>query len=120
MSRKSVFNGTAMGRRRTRRSHLQNPETNSSECLHRPNPSRAQIQAKSKHSTPDCLENAVPLSRVVEKAARALKAYQMQIERAAIIYQYEFGHEIMEPGAWLSRGAIYAINQRRRKPVTAQ
>lgn len=43
MSRKTVFNGTATGRRRKRRSHLQNSETISSELLHRPTLSRAQI-----------------------------------------------------------------------------
>ncbi|QIR27649.1 antitermination protein [Kluyvera genomosp. 3] len=120
MSRKTVFNGTATGRRRKRRSHLQNSETISSELLHRPTLSRAQIQAKGAHHTPNQLEDAISLETVAQRAARAIKAYQMQIERAVIVYQHEFGHTIQEPGACLSRGAIYAVNQRRSRPITAQ
>lgn len=120
MSRKTVFNGTATGRRRRRRSHLQNSETISSEFLHRPTLSRAQIQAKGLHHTPNHLEDAVSLETVAQRAAKVLRAYQMQIERAVIIYQYEFGHTILEPGACLSPRAIYAVNQRRSRPITAQ
>lgn len=54
MSRKTAFNGSAAGRRRAQRSHLQNPQTLSSDLIHRPTPSRAQIQAKGKHHTRLC------------------------------------------------------------------
>ncbi len=46
MTRRTVFNGSAAGRRRERRAALQNETTASSEVLHRPTLSRAQIQAK--------------------------------------------------------------------------
>ena len=49
MSRKTAFNGSAAGRRRAQRAHLQNPQTLSSDLIHRPTPSRAQIQAKGGH-----------------------------------------------------------------------
>ncbi|EBX6193988.1 antitermination protein, partial [Salmonella enterica subsp. enterica serovar Idikan] len=48
MTRRTVFNGSAAGRRRERRAALQNAVTASSEVLHRPTLSRAQIQAKGK------------------------------------------------------------------------
>ncbi|EBW9597638.1 antitermination protein, partial [Salmonella enterica subsp. enterica serovar Braenderup] len=52
MTRRTVFNGSASGRRRERRAALQNETTASSEVLHRPTLSRVQIQAKGKHETP--------------------------------------------------------------------
>ena len=64
MSRKTAFHGSAAGRRRAQRSHLQNPQALSSERLHRPTPSRAQIQAKGKHHTPARIEDALPINFV--------------------------------------------------------
>ncbi|EBR0345106.1 antitermination protein, partial [Salmonella enterica subsp. enterica serovar Bareilly] len=52
MTRRTTFNGSAAGRRRERRAALQNAVTASSEVMHRPTLSRAQIQAKGKHETP--------------------------------------------------------------------
>lgn len=66
MSRKTAFNGSAAGRRRAQRSHLQNPQTLSSDLIHRPTPSRAQIQAKGKHHTPERIEDALPIKFVAQ------------------------------------------------------
>ena len=66
MSRKTAFNGSAAGRRRAQRAHLQNPQTLSSDLIHRPTPSRAQIQAKGKHHTPERIEDALPIKFVAQ------------------------------------------------------
>ena len=48
MTRRTVFTGSAAGRRRERRAHLQNEVSNSAELLHRPTPSRVELQCKRK------------------------------------------------------------------------
>ncbi|MFQ9622676.1 MAG: antitermination protein [Enterobacteriaceae bacterium] len=87
MSRKTAFNGSAAGRRRAQRSHLQNPQTLSSDLIHRPTPSRAQIQAKGKHHTPERIEDALPIKFVAQDIFWQREEYKRQIERATIIYQ---------------------------------
>ena len=73
MSRKTAFNGSAAGRRRAQRAHLQNPQTLSSDLIHRPTPSRAQIQAKGGHHTPsriDCASDRYLSARVCTRLYR--------------------------------------------------
>ena len=91
MSRKTAFHGSAAGRRRAQRSHLQNPQALSSERLHRPTPSRAQLEE-----------------------------YKRQIARATIVYQQEFSHHYAQPGTWLCHRAIYALGLQKRKKITAK
>ena len=95
MSRKTAFNGSAAGRRRAQRSHLQNPQTLSSDLIHRPTPSRAQIQAKGKHHTPERIEDALPIKFVAQDIFWQREEYKRQIERATIIYQQEFSHSLL-------------------------
>ncbi|HHD7472487.1 antitermination protein [Klebsiella oxytoca] len=120
MSRKTAFHGSAAGRRRAQRSHLQNPQALSSERLHRPTPSRAQIQAKGKHHTPARIENALPINFVAQDIFWQLEEYKRQIARATIVYQQEFSHHYAQPGAWLCHRAIYAPGLQKRKKITAK
>jgi hypothetical protein len=96
MSRKTAFNGSAAGRRRAQRSHLQNPQTLSSDLIHRPTPSRAQIQAKGSTIRLNVLRTHCRLNlwhRIWQR-----EEYKRQIERATIIYQQEFAHQYAQPG----------------------
>ncbi|EHT00900.1 MULTISPECIES: hypothetical protein [Klebsiella] len=120
MSRKTAFNGSAAGRRRAQRSHLQNPQTLSSDLIHRPTPSHAQIQAKGKHHTPERIEDALPIKFVAQDIFWQREEYKRQIERATIIYQQEFAHQYAQPGTWLFQRAIYALGLQKRKKVTAR
>ncbi|EDB6599732.1 antitermination protein [Salmonella enterica subsp. diarizonae] len=89
MTRRTAFNGSAAGRRRERRAALQNAVTASSEVLHRPTLSRAQIQAKGKHETPKRIEDAKSLQFMAKDAFWKLEEYKRQIERAAIVFENE-------------------------------
>ncbi|MGU7039410.1 transcriptional antitermination N peptide [Salmonella enterica subsp. enterica serovar Anatum] len=89
MTRRTVFNGSASGRRRERRAALQNETTASSEVLHRPTLSRVQIQAKGKHETPKRIEDAKSLQFMAKDAFWQLEEYKRQIERAAIVFENE-------------------------------
>lgn len=121
MTRRTAFNGSASGRRRERRAALQNAVTASSEVMHRPTLSRAQIQAKGKHETPKRLEDAKPLQFMAQDAFWNLKEYKLQIERAAIVYSNEFGHKPLESGMCLPEVALYAAGYRKTKgTVTAR
>ncbi|ECF5826384.1 antitermination protein, partial [Salmonella enterica] len=83
MTRRTAFNGSASGRRRERRAALQNAVTASSEVLHRPTLSRAQIQAKGKHETPKRIEDAKSLQFMAKDAFWQLEEYRRNLERAA-------------------------------------
>lgn len=120
MSRRTAFKGSAAGRRRERRSHLQNPETLTADVLHRPTPGRALIQAKGVHHTPDSIDNAVPIKFIAQDAIWQREEYKRQIERAAIIYQQEFGHKYIESADYLCHRAIYALGLQKRKKITAR
>lgn len=89
MTRRTAFNGSASGRRRERRAALQNAVTASSEVMHRPTLSRAQIQAKGKHETPKRIEDAKPIKFMVQDAFWQMEEYKRQIERAAIVFENE-------------------------------
>jgi hypothetical protein len=93
MTRRTAFNGSASGRRRERRAALQNEITASSEVMHRPTLSRAQIQAKGNHETPKRIEDAKPIKFMVQDAFWQLEEYKRNLERAAIVYANEFGHK---------------------------
>ena len=86
MTRRTAFNGSASGRRRERRAALQNEISASSEVLHRPTLSRAQIQAKGNHETPKRIEDAKPIKFMVQDAFWQLEEYKRNLERAAIVY----------------------------------
>lgn len=120
MSRKTAFKGSAAGRRRAQRSHLQNPQTFSSEHLHRPTPCRAQIQAKGGHHTPERIEDALAIKFVARDIFWQRDEYKRKIARAAIIYQQEFAHHYIEPGIYLYPRAIYALGMQKTKKVTAR
>lgn len=120
MTRRTAFNGSASGRRRERRAALQNEITASSEVLHRPTLSRAQIQAKGKHETPKRIEDAKPIKFMVQDAFWQLEEYKRNLERAAIVYANEFCHKPMETGMCLPGVALYAAGYRNTKQVTAR
>ncbi|EMJ7622956.1 antitermination protein [Enterobacter hormaechei] len=120
MTRRTVFNGSASGRRRERRAALQNAVTASSEVMHRPTLSRVQIQAKGKHETPKRIEDAKPIKFMVQDAFWNLEEYKRNLERAAIVYANEFGHKPMETGMCLPDVALYAAGYRTSKTVTAR
>ncbi len=68
MTRRTQFKGNSRSRRRERlkakalaNGVLAREEAISSEVLHRPTLSRAQIQAKGTHETPDRIEDAKPI-----------------------------------------------------------
>lgn len=46
MTRRTQFTGSAAGRRRERRAHLQSEVSSSSEVMHRPTPNRVVLQCK--------------------------------------------------------------------------
>lgn len=89
MTRKTAFTGSSAGRRRERRAALQNSVTASSETLHRPTLSRAQIQAQGSHFTPASLEEATPIKFVAMDAEWECAEYKRNLERAAILYSNE-------------------------------
>lgn len=89
MTRRTVFTGSSSGRRRERRAALQNEITASAERLHRPTLSRAQIQAKGTHHTPDRIEHATCLKMVAQDANWERREYLAQIERASVLYENE-------------------------------
>ncbi|EDV0836493.1 antitermination protein [Salmonella enterica subsp. enterica serovar Havana] len=120
MTRRTAFNGSASGRRRERRAALQNAVTASSEVMHRPTLSRAQIQAQGKHETPKRIEDAKPIKFMVQDAFWQLEEYKRNLERAAIVYANEFGHKPMDTGMCLPDVALYAAGYRNVKPVTAR
>lgn len=120
MSRRTSFSGSASGRRRKRRAALQDAITVSSETMHRPTLSRAQIQAKGKHHTPERIEDATPIKFVAQDAVWQRREYKRQIERAAIVYSNEFGHKPLENGMCLPDVAMYAAGYRKSKGITAR
>lgn len=120
MTRRTAFNGSASGRRRERRAAMQNEITSSSDSLHRPTLSRAQIQAKGSHYTPERIEDATPIKFVAQDAIWNRREYKRQIERAAIVYANEFGHKPLEVGMCLPDTAIYAAGHRKSKQITAR
>lgn len=120
MTRRTSFNGSASGRRRARRAALQNVVTASSEVMHRPTLSRAQIQAQGKHETPRRIDDATPIKFVAQDAVWRREEYKRNLERAAVVYGNEFGHKPIESGVCLPDVALYAAGYRTSKSVTAR
>lgn len=120
MSRRTAFSGSASGRRRERRASLQNAATASTDTMHRPTLSRAQIQAKGSHFTPGSIEEATAIKFVAQDAEWEREEYKRNMERAAILYSNEFGHKPMETGMCLPDVALYAAGYRNTKQVTAR
>ncbi|HFL4069123.1 TPA: antitermination protein [Escherichia coli] len=120
MTRRTAFNGSASGRRRERRAALQNEITASSAVLHRPTLSRAQIQAKGTHETPERIEDAKPIKFMAQDVIWQQKEYRRNLERAAIVYANEFGHRQPETGVCLPNVALYAAGYRKSKQLTAR
>lgn len=104
MTRRTQFTGSASGRRRERRAHLQSDISNSSEVLHRPTPGRVVLQCSRK-----------PTDRVV-KAVDTDTEYHKQILAGAEKY---IGGEI-ESGACLPDVARYYAGHRKSVNVTAR
>ncbi|END0894955.1 antitermination protein, partial [Salmonella enterica subsp. enterica serovar Newport] len=94
--------------------------TASSEVLHRPTLSRAQIQAKGKHETPKRIEDAKSLQFMAKDAFWQLEEYRRNLERASIVYANEFGHKPPETGVCLPDVALYAAGHRKCRQVTAR
>ncbi|ECF8483878.1 antitermination protein [Salmonella enterica] len=127
MTRRTQFKGTSRARRRERlkakalaNGVLAREEAISSEVMHRPTLSRAQIQAKGKHETPKRIEDAKSLQFMAKDAFWQLEEYRRNLERAAIVYANEFGHKPPETGVCLPGVALYAAGHRRSKQITAR
>ncbi|HIB1554948.1 TPA: antitermination protein [Salmonella enterica subsp. enterica serovar Muenchen] len=127
MTRRTQFKGNSRSRRRERlkakalaKGVLAREEAISSEVLHRPTLSRAQIQAKGKHETPKRIEDAKSLRFMAKDAFWQLEEYRRNLERAAIVYANEFGHKPPETGVCLPDVALYAAGHRSNKPLTAR
>ncbi|EBU6910459.1 TPA: antitermination protein [Salmonella enterica subsp. enterica serovar Typhimurium] len=126
MTRRTAFNGSAAGRRRERRAALQNAVTASSEVMHRPTLSRAQIQAKGKHETPKRIEDAKSLQFMAKDAFWQLEEYKRQIERAAIVFENEISkpadsknHRIYYRDVNPLGNKIHAVQKQRGKSIPA-
>ncbi|HDN4471053.1 TPA: antitermination protein [Salmonella enterica subsp. enterica serovar Agona] len=127
MTRRTKFKGNSRSRRRERlkakalaNGVLAREEAISSEVLHRPTLSRAQIQAKGKHETPKRIEDAKSLQFMAKDAFWQLEEYRRNLERAAIVYANEFGHKPPETGVCLPDVALYAAGHRKSKQITAR
>ncbi|EEJ2566951.1 antitermination protein [Salmonella enterica subsp. enterica] len=127
MTRRTQFKGTSRARRRERlkakalaNGVLAREEAISSEVMHRPTLSRAQIQAKGKHETPKRIEDAKSLQFMAKDAFWQLEEYRRNLERAAIVYANEFGHKPPETGVLLPDVALYAAGHRKSKQITAR
>lgn len=127
MSRRTEYKGSSRSRRRERlkakalaNGVMAHEEAISSERLHRPTLSRAQIQAKGKHHTPERIEDATPIKFVAQDAVWQREEYKRNLERAAIVYSNEFGHKPMESGVCLPDVALYSAGYRKSKEVTAR
>ncbi|AEW47746.1 antitermination protein [Salmonella enterica subsp. enterica serovar Typhimurium] len=127
MTRRTQFKGTSRARRRERlkakalaNGVLAREEAITSEVLHRPTLSRAQIQAKGKHETPKRIEDAKSLQFMAKDAFWQLEEYRRNLERAAIVYANEFGHKPPETGVCLPDVALYAAGHRKSKQITAR
>lgn len=99
-------------RRRERRAHLQSDVAKSADVLHRPTLSRAQLQAKGSHHTPEKINDATRIKFVAQDAAWEREDYKRNLERAAILYSNEFGHKPVECGVCLPEVALYAAGHR--------
>ncbi|EDL1527451.1 antitermination protein [Salmonella enterica subsp. enterica serovar Typhimurium] len=127
MTRRTQFKGTSRARRRERlkakalaNGVLAREEAITSEVLHRPTLSRAQIQAKGKHETPKRIEDAKSLQFMAKDAFWQLEEYRRNLERAAIVYANEFGHKPPETGVCLPDVALYAAGHRKSKQITVR
>ncbi|EAM8935309.1 antitermination protein [Salmonella enterica] len=127
MTRRTQFKGTSRARRRERlkakalaNGVLAREEAITSEVLHRPTLSRAQIQAKGKHETPKRIEDAKSLQFMAKDAFWQLEEYRRHLELAAIVYANEFGHKPPETGVCLPDVALYAAGHRKCRQVTAR
>ncbi|EDQ9954133.1 antitermination protein [Salmonella enterica subsp. diarizonae] len=127
MTRRTQFKGTSRARRRERLKSkalangvLAREEAISSEVMHRPTLSRAQIQAKGKHETPKRIEDAKSLQFMAKDAFWQLEEYRRNLERAAIVYANEFGHKPPETGVCLPDVALYAAGHRKCGQITAR
>lgn len=104
MTRRTAFTGSSAGRRRERRAALQNAVTASTETLHRPTLSRAQIQATGSHFTPASLEEATPIKFVAQDAEWEREEYMRNLERAAILYS----NELRQPAERKNHRVLYS------------
>ncbi|WP_437609610.1 antitermination protein N [Erwinia sp. V71] len=104
MTRRTQFTGSAAGRRRERRAHLQSEVSVSSEVMHRPTPGRVVLQCQRK-----------PVDRVV-KAVETDTEYHKQILAGAAKYS---GGEI-DSGMCLPEIAIFRAGYRKSESVTAR
>lgn len=115
MTRRTAFAGSAAGRRRERRAHLQSEVSNSSEVLHRPTPSRVTLSLKRADYTPSSL------NVVAAKAATQVKEYRNQIIRATYLFNHEFKRKpVLEGAMCLPEVAIFAAGYRKSESVTAR
>ena len=133
MTRRTAFKGSSAARRRERlkaQAIAQGVEARaeviSSEKLHRPTLSRAQLQAKGKHETPKRIEDAKPIYFIAQDALwnseESKIQYKRKIEDAANMYAKEFGNKIhqMEAGVCMQDVAIFAAGHRKSNNVTAR
>lgn len=105
MTRRTQFTGSAAGRRRERRAHLQSEASSSSELMHRPTPNRVVLQCKR------------PAADRVVKAVDTETEYHKQILAGAAMY---VEHRIRSEYQKVSNEAgrqIHAVQKIRGKSI---
>ena len=105
MTRRTQFSGSASGRRRERRAHLQSEASSSSEVMHRPTPNRVVLQCKR------------PAADRVVKAVDTETEYHKHIIEASKAY---LGPDLEGGSMCLPQVAIYHAGHRKNKSVTAR
>ncbi len=106
MTRRTQFTGSAAGRRRERRAHLQSEVSSSSEVMHRPTPNRVVLQCKR------------PAADRVVKAVDTETEYHKQILAGASMY---VEHRISSKYQKVSNEAgrqIHAVQKIRGKSIS--
>lgn len=99
MTRRTQFSGSASGRRRERRAHLQSEASVNAEVMHRPTPSRVVLQCKR------------PAADRVVKAVDTDTDYHKQILAGAAKY---IGNDI-DSAMCLPQVAIFSAGYRKSK-----
>jgi len=103
MTRRTQFTGSASGRRRERRAHLQSEASVNAELMHRPTPSRVVLQCKR------------PMTDRVVKAVDTETDYHKQILAGAAKY---IGYDI-DSAMCLPQVALFQAGHRKvRKDAT--
>lgn len=105
MTRRTQFTGSAAGRRRERRAHLQSEVSVSSEVMHRPTPGRVVLQCQRK-----------PTERVVKAVDTATEYHKQILAGAAAYIEYRANPKHQKVANEAGR-QIHAVQKVRGKSI---